>query len=183
MRLLKTGASVLLVGFLAAAVEAATLERLAMEDMARKSSVIVRARVTGTYAALHGSTIYTHYSIQILETWKTAGAGASDVVVPGGVAGGLRQTFSGSPRLMAGREYVLFLWTAPRSGLTHIIGLTQGLFNLQRESNGEVVASRAATNEPMLDRSGRPVQDEPLRLRLSDLRQRVSRALASGGSR
>ena len=58
----------------------------------------------------------------------------------GGVAGGIRQSVSGAPELKPGQEYVLFLWTS-RSGLTQVIGLSQGLFQLSEEgSEGGVVS-------------------------------------------
>jgi hypothetical protein len=168
---------VLLLGML---LQAATLEKLALDDMTQQSTAIVRARVTGSYAAANGALIYTHYRVQVGERWKGAEAASLDVVVPGGRANGLRQTISGAPKLMEGREYVLFLWTGP-SGLTHIMGLSQGVFDVKTEANGEVVASRAASGELMLDSAGRPMRDEALTLRLNDLHQRVSRASAEGG--
>lgn len=159
---------------------AATLERLSLEDMSRKSSAIARVQVVDSYAAAHGSNIYTHYRVQVLERWKGSDQAQLDVVVLGGVAGGLRQTFSGAPKLTAGREYLLFLWRSP-SGLNHIIGFSQGVFDIQRSEAGETLAVRAATAEQMLDSAARPVRDQAVRLRLSDLRQRVGRSLAAGG--
>jgi hypothetical protein len=160
--------------------QAATLEKLGLDDMTQKSTAIVRVRVTGSFAATHGQRIYTHYRVQVSERWKGADSGSLDVVVPGGTAAGLRQTISGAPKLIEGREYVLFLWTGP-SGLTQIIGLSQGVFDVRTEANGELMASRAATGELMLDAGGRPVHDEALSLRLSDLRVRISRGVAEGG--
>jgi hypothetical protein len=65
--------------------------------------------------------------------------------------------------------------------MTHIMGLSQGVFDLKSEDNGEPVASHAASGELMLDSAGRQVQDRPMVLRLGDLRQRVSRAVTAGG--
>ncbi len=163
-------------------VHAATLEQLTLDDMIQKSTAIVRAQVVSSYAAAHGSLIYTHYRLQVADSWKGPQAGSLDVVVPGGAAGGFRQTFSGAPALSQGSEYVLFLWTGP-SGLTHIMGLTQGLFSLRRDASGETVAWRAASAEPMLDAAGRLVHDQPLELRLKDLRGRIRRAPSQGGAK
>ncbi len=159
---------------------AATLEKLTLEDMIQKSTAIVRGQVLSSSAAPHGSIIYTHYRVQVLEHWKGGEAGILDVVVPGGAANGLRQTFSGAPRLTRGGEYVLFLWTGP-SGLTHVVGLTQGLFSVDRKASGEAVVWRGATGEPMLDSAGRLVKDAPMFFRLSDLRGRIARS--PGGAR
>jgi hypothetical protein len=171
------GASVLILGMV---LPAATLERLSLEEMSLKSSAIARVRVLDSYAATHGSNIYTHYRVQVVERWKGSDQPEWDVVVLGGAAGGLRQSFSGAPKLTAGREYLLFLWQSP-SGLNHIIGFSQGVFDIQRGQSGETLAVRAAASEQMLDSAGRPVRDRVVRLTLSDLRQRVSRSLAAGG--
>jgi hypothetical protein len=166
---------------LAILLPAATLQKLTLGDMSRKSTAIVRARVLSSYAQQHGSIIYTHYRIQVSEWWKGSGAAALDVVVPGGLAGGLRQTISGAPQLLAGGDQVFFLWTGS-SGLTHIIGLSQGLFKVQRDASGEVTATRTASTETVLDpASGQSVGDESLSFRLSDLHQRVSAAISTGG--
>ncbi len=176
-RALIIGASALLCGLV---LQAATLEQLSLEDMVRKSSAIVRARVAGSHAALNGNVIYTHYELQVLDRWKGPDTARLDVVVPGGVAGGRRQTFPGTPQLAESQEYLLFLWNSP-GGRTHIIGLSQGVFDLKRNENGEIHASRSASPELMLDRSGRPVRDVPMMLRLGDFRQRVTRIMGNGG--
>jgi hypothetical protein len=149
--------------------------------MVRKSSAIVRARVAGSHAALSGNVIYTHYELQVLDRWKGPEAARLDVVVPGGVAGGRRQTFPGTPQLAQTQEYLLFLWTAP-SGRTHVIGLSQGVFDIKRNEDGEVQAFRGASADLMLDRSGRPVRDVPMTMRLGDFRQRVTRIMGAQGA-
>ena len=179
-RYLLSGASALLVGTL---LHAATLERLSLEDMVVKSTAIVRGRVLASYTAPYGPVIYTHYKIQVTEHWKGPADPALEVVIPGGVSGGLRQTFSGAPALGTGSEYVFFLWTS-RSGLTHVMGLSQGLFELKQDQDGGMVAQRGASAEAMLDAAtGQPVKDQAVRMRMSDLRQRVSATLASGAQK
>ncbi len=168
---------------LAGSLPAATLERLSFEEMTAKSTAIVRGRVTGSYAAAHGRIIYTHYRVRVSERWKGPVAVELDVVVPGGSAAGLRQSFAGAPKLAEGAEYVLFLWTGA-SRLTHVIGLSQGVFDLQRDATGALVAMRAASSEVLLDpASGRAVNDQPLRLRLEDLSQRIKSTLARSAAR
>ncbi len=168
---------------LASVVPAATLEQLSLDDMIQKSTAIVRARPVSAYSAKHGSLIYTHYRVQVSESWKGASVETQDVVVLGGLLNGLRQSFPGSPSLTIGSEYVLFLWTG-RSGLTHIIGLSQGLFSLTTGPKGEVLASRpAVTDSKMVDRMGRNVSDSGLSISLNDLRQRVTASLHTGGAR
>ena len=127
--------------------QCATLERLSLDDMIAKSTAIIRGKAVSSHAAFSGRIIYTHYSIQVSESYK-GGAGTLDVAVPGGVADGLRQAISGAPELQLGREYVLFLWTGP-SGITQIIGLTQGLFSVTPGTESE--PRRHASGQPGID--------------------------------
>ena len=93
--------------------------------MINQSTAIVRARVTGSYGATRGQIIYTFYQAQVTDRWKGSGQGTVEIALPGGTANGYRQSFPGTPQLTEGKEYVFFLWTS-KSGLTQIIGLTQG---------------------------------------------------------
>jgi len=162
---------------LLAPLRATTLEQLTLDEMIRKSTAIVRARITGSHSAARGGSIYTYFQLQVLENWKgLAGtSAATEVAVPGGVAGGIHQSVAGAPELKIGREYILFLWTS-RSGLTQLMGLAQGLFSVSEEGSGggEVrLAQRPPASELMLDRSGNPVEDRSLSIPIRDLRARV----------
>jgi hypothetical protein len=162
---------------------ATTLQQLSLDEMSRQSTAIVRARMLDSHAALHNGDVYTVYRFTAVETLKAAGSQplVREVAVPGGVAGGIRQAVEGAPTLQPGAEYVLFLWTS-RSGLTQIMGLSQGLFRLRPGSAGEdATVRRAATGERMLDAAGRLVRDNELVLRWSELRAQVYRALSGRG--
>ncbi len=156
-----------------------TLQQLSLGEMAQKSTAIVRARVTGSSEVLRGTDVYTVYQLETLEALKTPnGIQPVDVAVPGGVAGGLRQVVEGAPVLRAGREYVLFLWTG-RSGLTQLMGMSQGLFSVERMA-GDVIATRAAAGEQILDGAGRAVRDEGLSMPWPELKSKVMKNLQAG---
>src|SRR5579859_3953663 len=106
---------------------AATLQRLSLDDMIGKSTAIVRGKVASSYSAAAGPIVYTHYVVQVSERYKGGAGNTVDVAIPGGTLNGLRQTFAGTPSFNTGEEYVFFLWTG-KSGVTQVIGLTQGLF-------------------------------------------------------
>jgi len=161
---------------LAGLARATTLQQLSLDDMIRQSTAIVRAKVTGSYAALRGQNIYTYYHLQVLEAPKAAAAQELDVAVPGGALNGLREIVPGAPELAAGSEYVIFLWTG-KSGLTQVIGLSQGLFRAQKDAAGQIQLSRPAEDELMLDKSGHPVSSQALGMAWSDLRARIQREL------
>ncbi len=159
---------------------AATLQQLTLDDMIGKSTDIVRGKVSAQSASFRNlpgrsGMIYTHYSIDVSERYK-AGAARMDVAVPGGTVQGYRQMFAGAPALKVGDEFVFFLWTS-KSGLTQIIGLTQGLFSLVPDTGGKLTASRAAGSEPMLDSSGNPVTDKGIQMTLSGLKARIAAVL------
>jgi hypothetical protein len=172
---------------IAAPLCATTLQQLPLPEMAQQSTAIVRAKVTAVSGILRGSDVFTVYKFNPLEVWKAPASGApTEVNIPGGVAGGLRQPVDGAPALSAGGEYVLFLWTS-RTGVTQLIGLSQGLFDV-RETPASAINTpdaaartamvwRSPASERMLDAAGRPVQDQAVSMTLTDLKAQVARAL------
>lgn len=157
-------------GALAAALsfaQATTLQQLSLDDMIGKSTTIVRGTVQLTGGAVHGRYIYTHYSVHVVEQWKGAPATQIDFAVPGGTANGLHQSIAGSPALVSGQEYVLYLWTS-RAGVTQVIGLSQGLFV---SSNGMVL--RPAITDHMIDPRGTEASDPGMQMTLNDMRNHV----------
>jgi hypothetical protein len=151
---------------------ATTLERLSLEEMAAKSHIIVRATVLGQAATQRGTLVYTNYSIKVTEKLK-GDAGATLIVsVPGGTIGRVRQSFAGTPTMKSGAEYVVFIWKG-KSGILHIIGLSQGLFDLKLNQAGEVVLTRGVLDAQLVDRTGKEVQSQSLELTLDRLRRMV----------
>ncbi len=157
-------------------VRATTLQQLSLNDMIVKSTLVVRGTVQPSYSAAHGSVIYTHYTVHVSEQWKgTTPVAQVDFAVPGGRVNGIQQTFAGAPSFSTGQEYVLFLWTS-RSGLTQVIGLSQGLFVVSPGS-GDPMVNRPVIGQPMLDANGQPTSDPGMQMQLSVLRSRIQTAL------
>ena len=165
-----------------APVQAATLERLSLDEMITKSTTIVRGTVTSSWTAYKGAVIYTHYKIQVSESFKGNAKATTEIMVPGGTVNGVQQNFSGSPLLKQGDEFVFFLWTS-NTGITWITGLTQGLFSLPAaNTTTDRVATRQASRELMLDAAtSQSVKDAALSMKLSDLRTRIAGTLAAQG--
>ena len=157
--------------------QATTLQKLTTDDMIRQSTAIVRARVTGSYAAARGQDFYTYFQLQVTETLKAGSAAVKEVAVPGGVMRGMRQLAPGAPALSIGQDYVIFLWTG-RSGMTQVIGLSQGLFSVMLNDSNETVLVRGPADALMLDKQGRVVSDQGLTIKLSDLRTQIQKARA-----
>ncbi len=161
---------------------ATTLEQLSVDQMIQQSTAIVRAKVTGSYAANRNGTIYTYYRLQVTENLKATTLANIEVAVPGGVLGKVMQSVAGSPTLATGGDYVLFLWTS-RSGLTQVIGLSQGAFDVKSGASGNPVLSRAPVSAQMLNSDGQVVVDQGVTLDLTALRVRLHELVDLGGRR
>lgn len=155
---------------------ATTLLKMSMNDLILQSTSIVRAKITGSRTAAVGKDIYTYYQLQVSDTLKKGAILPVEFAVPGGVYGNIRQIGIGSPVFAQGQEYVLFLWTS-RSGMTQVIGLTQGMFNLTQDPSGATVLNRPAIADQMLDKSGKPVTDSPVTMKWSELRDMIVKAV------
>lgn len=168
--------SIIIVGFLAVVLaRATTLLQLSVGDMIRQSTGIVRAQVTGSSTALRGQNVYTFYHLEVLENAKGGQSQKEvDVAIPGGTLNGMRQVVVGAPTLATGSEYVVFLWTG-KSGLTQIMGLSQGLFLASEDSAGKIKLTRPAAAEVMLDENGKPVGSQALGLEWNALRTRIQK--------
>jgi hypothetical protein len=165
----------------AQALPGATLEKLTLDEMIGKSTSIVRGKVIASRSISRGPVIYTLSDVQILERWKGPERASVEVAIPGGSRAGYTQEFSGAPGLSGGSEYVLFLWTG-KSGVNHVIGLSQGVFTVSADENGNAVVHRPASGEVMLNpKTGQPMRDNALTLGLGVLRDRVDQTL--GGVR
>ena len=163
----------LLAGLMTQSVSATTLERLSLDTMVGKSTAIVRARVIGTSAETRNGSIYTRYTLQVSETWKGAIGTKVEVSVPGGTLNGLRQTVPGAPVLDSSDDLVLFLWKGS-SGRFQVIGLSQGLFYVNRDDSGVAMIERPGVKELMIDgQTGRAVQDVTVRMPLGEMKTRV----------
>ena len=159
---------------------ATTLERMSIEEMAQQSTEIVRARVTSQRAEQRNGVIYTRSVLTVLDRWKGTPAATVEVSVPGGKLGNLQQSFPGAPALGQGAEYVFFLWTG-KSGVTQVIGLSQGVFSYTVDAKGQGQVGRAAAAASMLE-NGKPVADSSVAMSLSQLDQAIRKALSTASS-
>jgi hypothetical protein len=163
---------------LASLAQAVTLQIMSIDQMTQQSTSIVYGKILDSYGAFHGSMIYTHYHIQVMDTWKGTQT-VSEIMLPGGVANGYRQTFAGVPALAQGDSYVMFLWAGP-VGAPQLVGLTQGLLSVGSDGKGAMIASRPVTTEQLLDANGKAVQDQAVRIQLAQLKRTVTLSLAAG---
>jgi len=163
---------------LATTLTGTTLEKLSFDEMVGKSTQIVRGRISLSNVRQHGAIYYSHYTVQVSEQYKGPSVKMIDVVLPGGTIGRSQQTFSGVPVFPASTDLVLFLWTS-KAGLTHIIGLTQGVFKVSKDAAGQTIFSRESIREGLIDgRTGRPTADDGMRFTATEFTARVGRGAA-----
>ncbi len=171
-------AAALLVLSAASSAHATTLERLELDDMIVKSTEIIRGQVTAMNFAQRNGVIFTQVQVKVTERWKGADSPTAEFWIRGGTYGGIRQTFAGSPAIVQGGEYIFFLWTGQRK-VTQIIGLSQGLLSIRKDSKGAESVQRAGVADSVLNAAGQPSQVDAIDMPLSTLRTRVLQVLGA----
>jgi hypothetical protein len=167
--------SLILAALCSSGLWATTLQVLTTDQMIEQSTAIVHVKVSGSSAVLHGRNIYTVYQLSVIETLKAGPNALSSVSIPGGTLGGIRQMVAGAPALITGQEYVIFLWTSP-SGLTQIIGLSQGLFSVVN-SAGSPVLVRPSTAAMIVNQNGAPIPASAVSMTLAGLKTEIQKVL------
>ena len=152
---------------------ATTLEKLTVDDMILKSTSIVRGKVVSISSFQRGALLYTSYQLKVAERIKGQAPDLFEVSVPGGTYGRFRQAIPGAPTLTVGQEYVVFVWTGTK-GINHILGLSQGLFNVRLDGSGQMTLSRGTSDVQMVNSSGRTVTDEQVSMSLRELSRRAA---------
>jgi hypothetical protein len=114
----------------AAPASAATFVVPTVENLARSSDVVVRARVLDLASrALARGRIVTEVEVLVSSAWKGAPDATLRFVVPGGRAGGLALRVDSAPTFDRGEEVVLFL---SRSGAAwRVNGQALGKFRVE----------------------------------------------------
>lgn len=174
-------AVMVLMGSAAAGVSrGATLEQLSEQRLIDESTEIVRGTVLFCNQTYRQPVIWTICDVAVTERFKGPAGSRVQVAIPGGTAGGFRQSFEGAPNLVRNGEYLFFLWQG-KSGLKQIMGLSQGLLNVARDERGNLILVRGKSTEQMVDAAGRQVEDAGVNVTLESLRKRIVERV--GGSR
>lgn len=120
---------------LSAAIPAAgtTLARMGLEQLTARAAAVVRARCAAVEVRTDARGMWTLTTFERVESWKGIVPQRFQVRLPGGAAGGLRETVAGAPQFSAGEDAVLFLEPL-RSGGWTIVGWAQGTYRIRRTS-------------------------------------------------
>ena len=183
---------------LASPAAASILRFLPVEELARESSLVVRARITGQsvhWTANHEG-IYTEIEAVVLGPLKdrTAGGPASSgsrlrIIQAGGVIDGVSLDWTGRPTFRNGEDLVLFLAPYdpedPRGGRLLVVGGKQGRMRVIEDPRGKAPIMVERNLAGILDapfiEGDEPEGPAPRRdlMRLEELRRRV--LAAEGG--
>ncbi len=181
-RLHRSFHALLLFGTAVGMLSGATLEQLSETRLIDESTEIVRGTVVYCNQTYRQPVIWTVCEVNVTERFKGAPGQRVQVAVPGGTAGGYRQSFEGAPSLSRNTEYLFFLWQG-KSGLKQIMGLSQGLLGITRDANGNLMVVRGKSEAEMRDPKGKIVEDVGVTMRLDSLRQRISGRQSAGARR
>lgn len=160
---------------LAAVAHATTLVALDLAALTKGSSSIVRGTVRSVASrwTRDGGRIVTDTVVDVSETWKGAAQPSVTVMQQGGEVGDVGQLVHGTVKFKAGDEVVLFL--EPRGSSFLPTGMMQGIFRVERSSDGKAIFARQESGDALfLDpTTHQPVSPTTEIVPLDTLRARV----------
>ena len=163
--------SIVLLAGLSLVARATTVERLSLEELARRSQSIVQGVVRGsrTYWSPDRKLILTNTTIEVTEAIKGQATRSVEVTTVGGQIGDTVLHVSGMPAFIPGEDTIVFVERS--SGYLTVLGLGQGKFTV---SSGEVANSPSELHFP----DGRPARTTrmPVQTFKSEIRSMVDRA-------
>lgn len=117
---------------------ATSMVKMSLRDLAKKSDMIVLARVedeTARYDA--NKEIYSYYTLRVLEPVKGA-KGQTTITVRqiGGVVDNIASIVPGTPTFRKGEEVVVFLTREDATGHPWVMGLQQGKYTVVADKDG-----------------------------------------------
>ncbi len=151
---------------------------LEVEDLTRLSSDVFQGQVvsTATYWNPEHTRIYTSIRVRVDESLKGSTRRSEVVTVTqyGGEKDGVRLDYSGRPEFSAGEPIVLFTVRGKNSDFI-VVGLKQGKMRVEgnevtRDFSGITLVDRSSDGAQPL-----PIPARSTRMKLDDLRNRVSR--------
>jgi len=166
----------------AASLGATTLVPVELDELSR----VAQAVAVGRVIAVESQWVEDHRSIETqvtldVDTYLKGALGQTvSFRVPGGQLGQYRQVVIGSPMFEREQHVVVFLGARGPS-MPYVLGLSQGVFRMQRAADGSGWVVTPPTAVPALSGSTPIVRGDTARrpVALADFEQRV-RALAGG---
>lgn len=162
--------------FFGNSVSATVVVSMDIEAMADQATEIVQGRVEKIHTVNDAGRFVTMVRIHVNRAWKgrTQPEAFVEIALPGGQVGELAQTVAGTPRFEVGDRIVSFLWNDEKTGPYRLLGLSQGLFQIEEGTSGLMAVSRRSGLVRMEESSREPQEAPMVSLPLSEVIQRVS---------
>ena len=152
-------AALALVG--AQAAFATTVQKLSLQDLTKKSSSIVMARVDDTVSSWDAAhkEIYTYTTLRVLQPVKGS-KGATTITLRqiGGTVGNIASVVPGMPNFRKGEEVVVFLTDKDAAGYPWVMGLQQGKYSVVTTKDGVKMVRNDLAGTEFLTKSGGTVE-------------------------
>jgi hypothetical protein len=152
---------------------ASTVLPLTVDDLTDRADRVFHGICLDARGEKHDGRIVTRARFVVREGLKGAVTDTLDLLLPGGVAEGVRTTISGMPAFAAGQEVVLFLTEEDRIGRVWPVGLAQGGFRVNRD--GRSARVRRDLDAVDFGAAGRPAAPPAREMLLDDLLDQVRR--------
>jgi len=157
---------------------ATTVQKLSLQELAKKSDSIVMARVddaVSSWDAAHKE-IYTFYTLSVLQSVKGA-KGTTTITLRqlGGTVDNIASIVPGMPSFKKGEEVIVFLTQKDAAGYPWVMGLQQGKYSVTTGKNGVKMVRNDLAGTEFLTKSGQHVDattapDQPLSAFLDGLK-------------
>ena len=132
-----------LLSFICQQALATTMVPLSLNQLTKSADLIVRVTIENKTSAWDNQRIYTYSQAKVTETLKDKNPLRPKTITIkslGGVVGDIGQQVHGSPHLITGKEYILFL-IEPEPGTYFVFGMEQGVVALSKDEDGKINAT------------------------------------------
>jgi hypothetical protein len=163
--------------------EAATVEPMTLDQMAKRAEAIFIGKVVGRRADFNAqrNRIYTYVTLEV-ERYLKGGGGEREMTIRlwGGQVGPYTSYVPGTPQFTDGEEVLLFC-SGSRARVPTLLGLSLGKFTITQNDVGERILKRDISGLVLANyrTDSRPAGAPPTRYRLSEVETRIQTALAN----
>jgi hypothetical protein len=173
----------------ATSLQATTLARLSLDQLAAAADAVARVRCTSVESRWENGEIWTITSFDVIETMKGVLPARITVRLPGGRVGHLTVAVDGTPRFNAREEAVVFLErysgslqaepALARAGAFSVTAWVEGTFRIARDPRTGVEAvTQDSSTFAVFDTATRAFRTEGVRrMPMEQFRERLTAAL------
>jgi len=124
--------------FGASVATATSVQKFSLQELTKKSSAIVMAKVEDSYSRWENKEIYTYYTLHVMEPVKgMKGETSLTIRQLGGRVDNIESIVPGMPKFLKGEEVVVFLTQKDAAGYPWVMGLQQGKYTITSDANGK----------------------------------------------